>query len=37
MHSYDFELPAALWQAAQEMAYAEQLSLDDFVRAAIAE
>jgi len=36
MHSYDFALPEALWQAAQELACAEQLSLDDFVRAAMA-
>jgi hypothetical protein len=37
MHQYAFELPEALWQAAQEVAQAEQVSLDDFVLAAIAE
>ena len=37
MHQYAFELPEALWQAAQAVAQAEQISLDDFVRLAIAE
>ena len=37
MHQYAFELPEALWQAAQAVAQAEQMSLDDFVLAAIAE
>ena len=37
MHQYAFELPEALWQAAQAVAQAEQTSLDDFVRLAIAE
>ncbi len=37
IHPYTLELPEALWHAAQETAQAEQLSLDDFVLAAIAE
>jgi hypothetical protein len=36
MPPYAFELPETLWQAAQEVAQAEQISLDDFVLAAIA-
>jgi hypothetical protein len=37
MSHYVVELPAALLQEAQEVAQAAQLSLDDFVLAAIAE
>lgn len=37
MPQYTFELPEALVQAAQEVAQAAQLSLDDFVLAALAE
>jgi hypothetical protein len=37
MPQYAFELPEALVQAAQEVAQAEQISLDDFVLAAIAD
>lgn len=37
MSHYAVELPEALLQEAQEVAQAEQLSLDDFVLAAIAD
>jgi len=37
MCQYVFELPEALLQAAQAVAQAEQTSLDDFVRLALAE
>lgn len=37
MPQYAFELPEALVQAAQEVAQAAQIALDDFVLAAIAE
>jgi hypothetical protein len=37
MSHYALELPEALLQEAQEVAQAEQLSLDDFVLAAIAD
>jgi pantothenate kinase-related protein Tda10 len=37
MSHYAVELPEALLQEAQEVAQAEQLSLDDFVLTAIAE
>ena len=37
MHQYAFALPEALVHAAQELAQAEQMSLDDFVLAAMAE
>lgn len=37
MSHYALELPEALLHEAQEAAKAEQLSLDDFVRAAILE
>ena len=37
MSHYALELPEALWQEAQEVAQVEQISLDDFVLAAIAE
>ena len=37
MSHYALELPEALLQEAQEVAKAEQTSLDDFVLAAIAE
>ena len=37
MSHYALELPEALLQEAQEVAQAEQISLDDFVLAAIAE
>ena len=37
MPQYAFELPEALVQAAQEVAQAAQIALDDFVRAAIAD
>jgi len=37
MPQYTFQIPETLVQVAQEVAQAEQLSLDDFVLAAIAE
>lgn len=37
MPQYAFALPEALWQAAHEVAQAEQMSLDDFVVAAIVD
>lgn len=37
MSHYALELPEALLHEAQEVAQAEQISLDDFVLAAIAE
>ena len=37
MSQYALELPEALVQEAQEVAQAQQTSLDDFVCAAIAE
>jgi hypothetical protein len=37
MSQYALELPEALLHEAQELAHAEQTSLDDFVLAAIAE
>jgi hypothetical protein len=37
MSHYALELPEALLQEAQEVAQAEQLSLDDFVLAAIVD
>ena len=37
MRQYAIELPEALLHAAQEVAQAAQISLDDFVRTAIAE
>ena len=37
MSHYALDLPEALLQEAQEVAQAEQLSLDDFVLAAIAD
>lgn len=37
MSHYAVELPEALLQEAQEVAQAEQLSLDDFVLTAIAD
>ena len=37
MSHYAFELPEALLQEAQEVAQVEQISLDAFVRAALAE
>lgn len=37
MPPYAFVLPEALWQAAHEVAHAEQTSLEDFVLTAIAE
>ena len=37
MPQYAFELPEALVQDAQEVAQAEQLSLDDFVLAAMTD
>ena len=37
MSHYALELPEALLHEAQEVAQAEQLSLDDFVLAAIAD
>ena len=37
MSHYALELPEALLQEAQEVAQAAQISLDDFVLAAIAE
>jgi hypothetical protein len=37
MPQYTFQIPETLVQVAQEVAQAEQTSLDDFVCAAIAE
>jgi hypothetical protein len=37
MHQYALELPEALLHEAQEVAQAAQISLDEFVRAAIAD
>ena len=37
MRQYAFALPETLWHGAQELAQAEQTSLDDFVLATIAE
>ena len=37
MLQYTFQIPEALVQEVQEVAQAEQLSLDDFVLAALAE
>ena len=37
MPQYTFELPEALVRAAQEVAQAAQIALDDFVRAALAD
>lgn len=37
MPPYALALPEALWQAAHEVAQAEQMSLDDFIVAAIVD
>ena len=37
MHRYAFALSETLWHEVQELAHAEQTSLDDFVLAAITD